>query len=67
MSQPDIERILAYLDATGLAENTLVVFTSDHGHFLGQHGLIAKGPFHYEDVLRVPMIVRWPSPAASTR
>jgi uncharacterized sulfatase len=56
----EIGRILDYLDAAGLAENTLVVFTSDHGHFLGQHGLIAKGAFHYEDVLRVPMIVRWP-------
>ncbi len=56
----EIGRILDYLDEAGLAENTLIVFTSDHGHFLGQHGLIAKGAFHYEDLLRVPMIVRWP-------
>ena len=56
----EIGRILNYLDESGLAENTLVVFTTDHGHFLGQHGLIAKGAFHYEDLLRVPMIVRWP-------
>ena len=56
----NIGRILDTLDAQGLADNTLVVFTSDHGHFLGQHGLIAKGPFHYEDVIRVPMIVRQP-------
>ena len=56
----EIGRILDYLDQAGLAENTLVVFTTDHGHFLGQHGLIAKGAFHYEDLLRVPMIVRWP-------
>ncbi|HQY94013.1 MAG TPA: sulfatase-like hydrolase/transferase [Caldilinea sp.] len=64
----EIGRILDYLDKAGLAENTLVVFTSDHGHFLGQHGLIAKGPFHYEDVLRVPMIVRYPGcvPAGET-
>jgi len=64
----EIGRILDYLDLAGLAENTLVVFTSDHGHFLGQHGLIAKGPFHYEDVLRVPMIVRYPGcvPAGET-
>ena len=52
--------ILDKLDALGMAENTLVVFTSDHGHFYGHHGLIAKGPFHYEDVIRVPYIVRWP-------
>ena len=35
-------------------------FTSDHGHFLGQHGLIAKGAFHYEDLLRVPLLARYP-------
>ncbi|HRJ45518.1 MAG TPA: sulfatase-like hydrolase/transferase, partial [Caldilineaceae bacterium] len=56
----EIGRMLDYLEASGLAENTLIVFTTDHGHFLGQHGLIAKGPFHYEDVIRVPMIVSWP-------
>lgn len=56
----NIGRMLDALDESGLRENTLVVFTSDHGHFLGQHGLIAKGPFHYEDLIRVPMIVRQP-------
>jgi arylsulfatase A-like enzyme len=55
----EVGRILAALDRLGLAENTLVVFTTDHGHFLGQHGLIAKGAFHYEDLLRIPMIARW--------
>ena len=52
--------ILDELEAAGAAENTLVVFTTDHGHFLGQHGLIAKGPFHYEDMIRIPFIVRRP-------
>jgi arylsulfatase A-like enzyme len=55
-----IGRILDRLDALGLAEDTLVVFTSDHGHFHGHHGLVAKGPFHFEDVIRVPFLVRWP-------
>ncbi|MCX5659432.1 MAG: sulfatase-like hydrolase/transferase [Planctomycetota bacterium] len=55
-----IGRILGRLDALGLADNTLVVFSTDHGHFLGQHGLVAKGAFHYEDLLRVPFLVRWP-------
>ncbi len=55
-----IGRILEALARLGIAENTLVVFTSDHGHFLGQHGLIAKGAFHYEDLLRVPFIARFP-------
>ena len=56
-----IGHILDKLDELGLAENTLVVFASDHGHFYGHHGLIAKGPFHYEDMVRVPFIVRYPN------
>ncbi|HEY3332137.1 MAG TPA: sulfatase-like hydrolase/transferase [Capsulimonadaceae bacterium] len=55
-----IGRILDKLDELGIAENTLIVFTTDHGHFLGQHGLMAKGAFHYEDLLRVPFLVRCP-------
>ena len=55
-----IGRILDALDERGLSDNTLVVFSSDHGHFLGQHGLTAKGPFHYEDGIKVPFLVRWP-------
>ena len=63
-----IGRILDALDEQGLSENTLVVFTTDHGHFLGQHGLWHKGAFHYEDVLRVPFIASWPGhiPAGAT-
>ncbi|MHB1157113.1 MAG: sulfatase family protein [Phycisphaerales bacterium] len=53
------------LDRLGVADNTLVVFTTDHGHFLGQHGLTAKGPFHYEDVVRIPMLARWPGRIAA--
>lgn len=55
-----IGRILAELDRLGVAENTLVVFTTDHGHFLGQHGLTAKAIHMYEDLIRLPWIVRWP-------
>ncbi len=55
-----IGKILDKLDALGLAENTLVVFTTDHGHFYGHHGLIAKGAFHYEDMIKLPMIARLP-------
>lgn len=55
-----VGQLLDRLDALGLAEKTLVVFTSDHGHYFGQHGLTAKGPFHFEDGIRVPLIVRWP-------
>ena len=61
----EIGRILEKLDAMNLTEKTLVVFSTDHGHFLGQHGLIAKAIHHYEDLLRVPLIVRWPGRAAA--
>lgn len=56
----EIGRILDCLDRLGIAGNTLVLFTTDHGHFFGQHGLIAKGAFHYEHLLRIPMLVRFP-------
>lgn len=55
----EIGRILDKLDELGIADSTIVVFSTDHGHFIGQHGLIAKGPFHYEDMLKLPFIVRW--------
>ena len=55
-----IGTILDRLEALGLASDTLVVFTSDHGHLFGQHGLTTKGAFHYEDLIRVPLIVAQP-------
>lgn len=55
-----IGRILERLDALDLGDNTIVVFTTDHGHFFGQHGLIRKGPFHYEDMIKIPFLVRYP-------
>jgi len=55
----EIGRILASLDRLGIADDTLVVFTTDHGHYLGAHGLVAKAIHHYEDLLRIPFIVRW--------
>jgi arylsulfatase A-like enzyme len=52
--------ILDKLDELGLTENTLVCFTSDHGDFWGQHGLVAKAIHHYEDLLRIPLVVSMP-------
>ena len=52
--------ILDRLDALGLAEDTVVVFTSDHGELLGDHGLWWKGLVAYEETMRVPFIVRAP-------
>lgn len=55
----NVGRVLQYLDESGLAENTIVVYTSDHGFFLGDHGLFDKR-FMYEQSIRVPWIVRYP-------
>jgi arylsulfatase A-like enzyme len=52
-------RILNYLDESGLAENTLVIYTGDQGFYLGEHGLYDKR-FMYEEGLRMPFLVRWP-------
>ena len=56
----NIGRILIALEEAGLAENTIVIYISDHGDWLGDHGLILKGPMHYDGLLRVPMIMRGP-------
>jgi arylsulfatase A-like enzyme len=55
----NIGRLLAFLDTSGLAKNTIVVYTSDQGFFLGDHGLFDKR-FMYEESLRMPFLVRWP-------
>jgi len=54
-----VGRILDYLDRYGLAEDTLVVYTSDNGFFLGEHGWFDKR-FMYEESLRIPLIMRCP-------
>ena len=62
-----VGRVLAYLDKAALARNTMVVYTSDQGFFLGDHGLYDKR-FMYEESLRMPFLVRWPGHiAARTR
>jgi arylsulfatase A-like enzyme len=61
----NLGRVLSALQDEGLAEDTLVVFTSDHGDWLGDHGLVLKGPMFYEGLLRVGLILRGPGvPAA---
>ena len=52
--------ILAKLAALGLADDTVVIFTADHGDFMGDHQLLLKGPMHYQGILRVPFI--WVDP-----
>ena len=55
-----IGKILDKLEELELVDNTIVIFTSDHGALCGHHGLVKKGPFHYEDLLKVPFIVQYP-------
>lgn len=63
----NVGRLLDTIDAEGIAENTLVVFTSDHGDLLGDHGLYKKGPTFYEGLLNVGAIFRGPGvPAGGT-
>ena len=55
--------VLDYLEESGLADNTIVIYSSDQGFFLGEHGWFDKR-FMYEQSLRTPLLVRWPGVAA---
>ena len=55
----NVGRVLDYLDRAGLRDNTIVIYTSDQGFFLGEHGMYDKR-FMYEESLRMPFLVRWP-------
>ena len=53
-------RLLNYLEDTGQREDTIVIFMSDHGEMLGDHGILLKGPHFYDCAVRVPLIMSWP-------
>ncbi len=53
-------RVFATLEACGQIENTLIIFTSDHGEMLGDHGLLYKGTYHFDNIIRTPLIWKWP-------
>ena len=54
-----VGRIVEYLKKLGLYENTLIIFHSDHGESLGDHGIYLKGPYFYESAVHVPLILHW--------
>jgi arylsulfatase A-like enzyme len=60
MIDDSVGQILEALQHSGLSEKTILVFTSDHGDFLGDHGLLLKGPVHLQSLLKVPLI--WSDP-----
>ena len=55
-----VGKVLGFLDKAGLSRNTIVIYTSDQGFFLGDHGLFDKR-FMYEESIRMPFLVRWPA------
>lgn len=55
----NIGRLLRFLDEEGLSENTIVVYVSDQGYFLGEHGFFDKRMM-YEEPLRMPFVIRYP-------
>ena len=55
----NLGRVLNYLDQSGLSENTIVIYTSDQGFYLGEHGWFDKR-FIYDESFKTPLIIRWP-------
>ena len=62
-----IGRVLDAVDRLGLAESTAVIFTADHGDMEGAHDRFDKGPYFYDEVWRIPLIVRHPGTDAATQ
>ena len=58
-----VGRILASLGRLNIADDTIVIFTSDHGDMMGDHGLILKGAMHFQGCLRVPLAIHLPGAA----
>ena len=55
----NIGRILKTIKDKKILNNTIIIITSDHGELLGDHSLLFKGPFHYDEIIRVPLIIRF--------
>ncbi len=60
LADAETGRLLQHLELSGLADNTVVAFTADHGDMDTQHRLVFKGPFMYESLVHVPLIIRVP-------
>ncbi len=62
----NLGRLLNYLDQSGLAENTIVIFTADHGEMNGSHGRLQK-MVPYKEAINIPFIIRWPGKIPESR
>ena len=62
MAQLDdsVGQLLQHVKDMGEEDNTIVIFMSDHGEMLGDHGIYLKGPYFYDCLTRVPLMIRWP-------
>jgi arylsulfatase len=56
-----VGRMMNALRETGQLDNTLMLFMSDHGEMLGDHGMYCQGPYFYDEMVRVPLIMNWPA------
>ncbi len=63
MIDEGIGRLMAHLSRHGIRDNTIIVFTSDHGDMMGDHGLFLKGFMHYRGTLQVPLLISMPGAA----
>ena len=62
-----VGKMLRALDEHGEAENTIVVYSSDHGEMLGDHNIYLKGPYFYDAAIKIPLIVRYPGHITAAR
>lgn len=60
MVDRQVGRVLESLRNNGLEKDTVVMFIADHGEALGDHGMWGKGPFHFDCVIRAPLLIKWP-------
>ena len=60
-------RVLDALEKTGQADNTLVLYCADHGDYVGEHGLFAKGIPCFRGAYHVPAVIRWPKGVTNPR
>ena len=67
MVDQQVGRILDAVRRNNLEADTVIVFTADHGEALGDHGMWGKGPYHFDGVVRVPLVVHWPGRIGAAR
>lgn len=56
----EVGNVIRVLKESGQYENTIIIFTSDHGEMLGDHGIYLKGPYFYDPLVKVPLIISYP-------